>query len=127
MRVTAGVLASTAAFFVVATAVYWIMSDEHAGTVLLGVCAPALLLVAVWLVVAGRGQRPPEDRADAQPADGAGDVGYFPSSSIWPLVLGTGAVVMANALAFGVWLAVAGGVIVVLAVVGYAVEASSKA
>lgn len=127
MSIAAAVLAASAAFLAAATGVYWVMSSEHAGTVMLGGCVPALLLLAVWLRRATRGRTLPEDSADATSADGAGEVGYFPASSIWPLVLATGMVVAANALAFGVWLAATGGLLIALGIVGYAVEASSKA
>jgi hypothetical protein len=122
------IFAAGGAFFLLATAIYWFASAEYAGTVLLGVCAPATLLVAAWLLLQHRrvGERP-EDRGDADPSEGAGEVGYFPTSSVWPLVLGAGAVVLANALVFGIALVVPGVILVAIAVVGYAVEASSKA
>jgi hypothetical protein len=83
-------------------------------------------MIAGWLLVQSRkvGLRA-EDRPDASPADGAGDLGFFPSLSVWPVVIGAGAVVIANGLVFGVWLGLAGGLLLTIGLVGYAVEASS--
>jgi hypothetical protein len=108
-------------------ALYWFITYEHAGTVLLALCGGALALVAGWLFLQARrlhGPRP-ED-GDAEPGDGAGDIGYFPSSSIWPFVAGCGVVVLSVGLVFGVWLSLFGGMLLAVATLGYAVEANSK-
>ena len=47
----------------------------------------------------------PED-TDAPVDAGAGFIGSFPGSSIWPFVLGMGCWLMVLALVFGSWLAV---------------------
>ncbi len=120
--------AGAGAFLILTSTLYWFVSYEDAGTTLLGMGVAAVLMVAGWLAFQARrlGGPRPEDRPDADPSDGAGDLGYFPSSSIWPLVLGAGAVVIANGFVFGVWLVLAGAVLVVIGIVGYASEASSK-
>ena len=46
----------------------------------------------------------PEDRTDATMADGAGVIGSFPGSSIWPFVLGMGLFLMVLSMVFGLWL-----------------------
>jgi Cytochrome c oxidase subunit IV len=116
--------AGGAAFFGVVDLIYWFTSYEEAGTVMLGLAVGGLALIAVYLRIhAQRTGIPPEDRPDAQPADATGDIGYFPASSIWPFVMATGVVVLANAFVFGVWLAILGGFLFLTAVVGYAKEA----
>jgi len=126
MRTEWKLFAAVAGFLAVTSAAYWFVSYEDAGTTMLAMALAAMALVAGWFGAQSRkvGLRP-EDRADARPEDGAGDLGYFPSLSIWPFVIGAGAVVIANGLAFGVWLGLAGGAIVLVGLVGYAVEASS--
>jgi len=111
------------------SSIYWFVSYEDAGTTLLAMGVAAVLMVAAWLAWQGRrlGAPRPEDRPDANPSDGAGNLGYFPASSIWPLVLGAGAVVVANAFVFGVWLGLAGALLIAIGIIGYASEASSKA
>ena len=117
-----------AAFLALTGSIYWFVSYETAGTVMLLAGLAAVGMVGVWLFVQSRklGGPRPEDRADASPGDGAGELGTFPSSSVWPFVLGWGAVVAANALVFGVWLGVTGLIIITVGVIGYAVEASRR-
>jgi hypothetical protein len=120
--------AGAGAFLFLTSTIYWFVTYEHAGTALLGMGVAAVLMVAGWLAFqAARLPGPrPEDRTDADPSDGAGDLGYFPASSIWPLVLGAGGVLAVNGFVFGVWLGLAGGVLILIGIVGYASEASSK-
>jgi Cytochrome c oxidase subunit IV len=63
-----------------------------------------------------------EDDERAEPAAGAGVVGAFPSSSIWPFVLGLGAAFVALALVFGFWTAIFGFFLVITAVIGIIIE-----
>lgn len=128
MRTEWRLFSGGAAFFAVIAVVYWFTSYEEAGSMMLALSVGALVLIAVYL--RSRGARTglrPEDRPDAEPADAAGEIGYFPSSSIWPFMMATGAVVVANAFVFGVWLAILGGLLFISAVVGYAMEAQGKA
>ena len=126
MKVEWRLFAGAGAFFTATGTAYWFASYEDAGTTMLLLGVVAVLFVAAWLLLQSRkvGMRP-EDRADATPADGAGDLGYFPSLSIWPFVIAAGAVVIANGLVFGVWLGLTGGVLLLVGLVGYAWEASS--
>ena len=112
----------------VTAAVYGLLTDDEAGSLLLALSFLALLFVGAYLAVLSRrhGLRP-EDMADPHPDAGIGEIGYFPSSSIWPFLGGCGAVVLAVGLVFGVWLSVFGGMLVGAATLGYAVEANSKA
>jgi hypothetical protein len=120
--------AGAGGFLALTGSIYWFVSYEHAGTTMLALAVLGVFMVAGWLFLWSRriGARP-EDRPDASPADGAEDIGYFPSSSIWPFVIGCGAMVMSIALVFGVWLGLTGAVITLVGIVGYACEASSKA
>jgi hypothetical protein len=120
--------AGAAGFFTATAAAYWFVSYEDAGTTMLAVSVPAFAFVAVWLWFQHRHVGPrPEDRGDAMPAEGAGDVGYFPSSSAWPLVLAAGAVVVANGLVFGPPIAIVGLLLMLAGVFGFAREADTKA
>jgi hypothetical protein len=124
MRTEWKLFAAGGAFFVVVAPLYGLTSDERAGTVMLALPVGSLALIAVYLrIQAQRIGLRPADRPDADPADAAGEIGYFPTSSIWPLVMAIGAVVVANAFVFGVWLAIVGGVLFLIAVVGYATQA----
>ncbi|MGH9226591.1 MAG: aa3-type cytochrome oxidase subunit IV [Acidimicrobiales bacterium] len=128
MKVEWRLFAGAAAFLALTGSVYWFVSYEDAGTTLLLMGLLAVGMVAGWLFLQSRrlGGPRPEDRADALPGDGAGELGCFPVASVWPFVLGWGAVVAANALVFGVWLGVTGLLIITVGIIGYAVEASRK-
>ena len=127
MKVEWRLFAGAGAFFAVTTSLYWFVSYEHAGSTMLGLSVPAFLMLGGWLLLQSRrhGLRP-EDRADATIEEGDEEIGYFPSSSVWPLVLGLGALALANSLVFGLGLAAVGVGLVVTAAVGYAAEANAK-
>ena len=67
-----------------------------------------------------------EDRADANPDDGEGEISFFPGNSIWPAAMGLGAVFLVVGLVFGKWFWVIGGAIFLGAIIGFAVEAESR-
>jgi hypothetical protein len=64
----------------------------------------------------------PEDNENAVPSDGAGTVGAFPSTSIWPFVIGVSALLVGLSMIFGLWTAVVGLVLAVGAVFGVIAE-----
>ena len=60
----------------------------------------------------------PEDRDDAEIAEGAGDLGFFSPGSYWPLGLASAATVAGTGLAFAqLWLVLTG-VLLILFMVG---------
>ena len=83
-------------------------------------------LAAFFSRVERKGELTRRDQFDKHELVGEEEIGYFPSSSIWPLVLGLGAVALANSLIFGLGLAALGLGLIVTAAVGYAAEANSK-
>jgi hypothetical protein len=74
-----------------------------------------------WGRIKAAGDRP-EDRDDAEMADGAGDIDSFPNSSIWPFVMGMGAFSLVLAMVFGVWLAFIGIPLMLTALTGVTAE-----
>jgi hypothetical protein len=72
---------------------------------------------------ASRMEPRPEDRKDAEIADGAGELGFFPPYSWWPLWCGATLGVMVFGVAMGAWwLFVIGVGIGVLALCGWIYE-----
>jgi cytochrome c oxidase subunit IV len=115
------VLAGSGAFILAATGIYWFVSYETAGTVLLLGTGLACLVIAGYVWLRNRRARAPapEDRADADPGEGAGEaIASFTADSPWPLVFGVGVAVFAGGLVFGFPLLIVGGVLVVVGVVG---------
>ena len=51
----------------------------------------------------------PEDRKDAEIADGAGELGFFPPYSWWPLWCGACLAVIVLGVVIGWWLVIIGG------------------
>lgn len=118
---------ASAVFFAVIAVVYWFTSYEPAGTAMLGFAVAAWVFLGAYLLRVRRevGVRP-EDRDDGTFAQGAGAIGYFPSSSAWPLGMGVGAVVLVNGLVFGIWLVVAGAALFIFSTVGLVIESYGK-
>jgi len=119
MRTEAFVMLFVAAFFGCVALAYWLLSGETSGTAMLvgtmclGSC-PGLYYY--WW---SRRMKPrASDNPDATREDGAGVVAVFPSSSVWPFVLGLAAALVALALVFGLWTAVVGFALAAVAVLG---------
>ena len=127
MNVEWKLFAGAAAFAALVGGVYWFASYEHAGTTMLVFSGAALLMVAAYLAVVGRrsGVRP-SDRGDADPGDEAGEGEYYPSSSVWPFVAASGAVVLGFGLVFGPGVGSLGVLLLGAGIVGYAAEANAK-
>ena len=137
MKVESLFLIFLGAFFGAITIWYWFWGYEDGGTVML---FGATLLGFVpglyyffWhrrfhghkYFVVGKikevGDRP-EDHPDAEMSDGAGNVGSFPGSSIWPFVMGMGAFMTVLALVFGTWLLFIGVPLILTALTGVTAE-----
>lgn len=64
-----------------------------------------LLMIASVFYLTGRKMDPrPEDRNSAEVVDGAGDIGFFPPSSIWPFWCALVAGLIVLGPVFGWWL-----------------------
>ncbi|MDT5026604.1 MAG: hypothetical protein QOE61_3030 [Micromonosporaceae bacterium] len=109
------------AFLFVACAVYWWWTTVTFGTAeYVGVIALALsgLLTLMcggyfWFV-ARRIDARPEDRDEAEIADGAGEIGFFSPGSYWPVGLALSTVVTGVGLVYLYWWLIAAGMIAVL-------------
>lgn len=120
MRLQGLVFLGIGAFLLVIGVVYWFASYEDAGTVLLIGSAILSFFAGAYLLIQQR--RFPvaaEDEPEATLAEGAGEMGVFPTATAWPFLVGLGAVIMFNGLAAGVWIFVGGAVIFLAAVIGY--------
>ncbi|HUO49548.1 MAG TPA: cytochrome c oxidase subunit 4 [Acidimicrobiales bacterium] len=128
MRIEALILIGVAVFFGVVGAVYWFWAagtgqPEPGGTaMLIGTTLLGLVPGSYYLWWSLRMRPRPEDRDEATIEEGAGVVGSFPGSSIWPFVLGMGLFLVVLSLVFGLWLAAPGGALVISAAIGVTVE-----
>jgi hypothetical protein len=111
-------------FCVIAAVVYGVWSHEPIGTTALVLSAGLTLLIGgfFWFV-SRRIDARPEDRKDAEIAEGAGELGFFSPGSYWPLGMAASAGVMGIALAFWYpWLIVIAGVGLLLTIGGLLFE-----
>ena|SRR5690349_3764447 len=96
-------------FFLVVTPIYWLLSHEITGTVALILTFFLCFMLAVFLsLVARRIDLRPEDRKDGEIAEGAGELGFFPPRSIWPLACAGAFVLVILGPVFGWWLMLLG-------------------
>ena len=134
MKTEAKLLIGVGAFFSITDIVYWFwgyhylagndsIGPEQSGTMMLIGTVLLGLVPGSYYFWWSRHMRPrPEDRPDATIEEGSGVIGAFPSSSIWPFVLGMGAFLIALAAVFGIWLLVPAFSLVFSAAIGYTAE-----
>ncbi|MFW3170756.1 cytochrome c oxidase subunit 4 [Geodermatophilus sp. CPCC 206100] len=101
MKVEALIFNGIAVFCLIAAVVYGVWSREPIGTTALVLSGGLTLLIGgfFWFI-SRRIDARPEDRKDADIADGAGELGFFSPSSYWPFALAASAGLMGVALAF---------------------------
>ena len=64
----------------------------------------------------------PDDDPNADVDEGAGAIDAFPTSSIWPFILGMGCLLAALTFVFGLWLAPMAVALILSAAIGGTVE-----
>jgi cytochrome c oxidase subunit IV len=110
-------------FFGIISLIYWFYSYEDAGfLMLIGSALLGLLPGSYYLWWSYKMKPRPDDDPDATMADGAGPVDSFPGSSIWPFLLGMGAMFAVLTFVFGLWLAPLAAALIVSAAIGATVE-----
>jgi hypothetical protein len=104
MRAEALIFAICAAFFLLVAPAYWFISYDPTGTAALTMTFLLTLLVTFYLGFHAAKMEPrPEDRQDAEIADGAGELGFFPPFSWWPLWAAATLGVCVYGVAIGAW------------------------
>jgi hypothetical protein len=124
MKVESLIFAVIAVFCVVAAVVYGVWSHEPIGTTALVLSGGLTGLIGgfFWFV-SRRIDARPEDRKDADIAEGAGELGFFSPGSYWPFAIALSAGLMGLALAFWyVWLVVIAVVALLITVGGLLFE-----
>jgi hypothetical protein len=104
MKAEAWLFVVCSVFFVLVAPAYWFITLDPTGTSALVMTALLALLVTFYLGFhASRMDPRPEDRKEAEIADGAGELGFFPPYSWWPLWCAMTLGVIVLATAFGAW------------------------
>jgi hypothetical protein len=123
VRVEGWLFAAGFFFFSVAAVIYGLLAEEPVGTVALAFTAGLAFLVGYYLLfTARRIDSRPEDRQDADIAEGAGELGFYSPHSWWPLPVAFFAAVAFAGVAFGWWLFIIGAVGALLSTVGLVFE-----
>ena len=124
MKVEALIFNIIAFFCVAAAIVYGVWAQEPIGTTALVLSGGLTGLIGgfFWFV-SRRIDARPEDRKDAEIADGAGELGFFSPSSYWPFAIGLSAALMGLALAFWYsWLIIIAGIALLITIGGLLFE-----
>ena len=123
MKVEGLLFSLLTAFFFVITAVYWLLSHDPTGTTALGLTGVLTFIIGFYLMfTASRMDARPEDRPDAEISEGAGEIGFFPPHSWWPIALAGAFSLVGAGLVFGPFLLAIGFMAICVAVVGFLFE-----
>jgi len=123
MKVSGTFLLIIGAFFGVIGLIYWFTSYEDAGFLMLLGSSVLGIMPGAYYLWWSRRMRPLEgDIADATMSDGAGVVDAFPGSSIWPFLLGMGALFATMTFIFGLWMAPIAAALGLSAIIGGVAE-----
>lgn len=123
MKVYALFLVGVGVFFSVISLVYWFTSYENAGfLMLIGSALLGFLPGSYYLWWSYRTTPRLDDDPDASIAQGAGPVDTFPGTSVWPFILGMGALFTGLTFVFGLWFAPIAMALILSAAVGGTVE-----
>jgi hypothetical protein len=110
-------------FFLVVTPAYWFISGDHTGTTALVMTFLLVTLITFYLGFHARRMEPrPEDRKEAEIAEGAGELGFFPPYSWWPLWCALCLATMVLGVAIGWWLFIIGAALGAVALSGLIFE-----
>ena len=123
MRSETLIFGCNALFFGIVTPVYWFMSYDPTGTAALTMTFLLTTLVTFYLGFHATHMEPrPEDRKQAEIADGAGELGFFPPYSWWPLWCAATLGMCVLGIVYGWWLFIIGVAFGSLAVSGWIYE-----
>ena len=123
MKAEAWIFGMTTAFFVLVSPAYWFITGDWTGTSALVMTTLLAGMVTLYLGFhASRMEPRPEDRKDGEIADGAGELGFFPPYSWWPLWCAATLSIIVLGLVFGWWLFIIGTGLGIVALSGFIFE-----
>jgi Cytochrome c oxidase subunit IV len=116
VKVEAWIFGALTIFMLIVTPTYWLLTahnnngvPEITGTVALILTFFLVFMIWAYLLLVARRMEPrPEDRKTGEVAEGAGELGFFPPSSKWPLFVSLTFVLVVLGPIFGWWLMIIG-------------------
>jgi hypothetical protein len=130
MKAETWIFVACTIFFALVTPAYALVTDasdhgmDWTGTSALTMATLLTAMVSLYLGFHAKRMEPrPEDRKDGEIADGAGELGFFPPFSWWPLwcALTLSVITFATAI-MAYWLMIIGGVLGAIALCGLIFE-----
>jgi hypothetical protein len=110
-------------FFLLVAPIYWVLTKDPTGTTALVMTFLLTALLGFYLgVVANQIPGRPEDRNDGEIAEGAGEQGFFPPYSWWPLFCAMALGTIVLGVVIGWWLFIIGAGIGAVCVCGWIFE-----
>jgi Cytochrome c oxidase subunit IV len=104
MKAETWIFVITAVFFTLVAPAYWVITHDWTGSSALTMTALLAIMVSFYLGFHARRMDPrPEDRKDGEIADGAGELGFFPPYSWWPLWCALPMALAMYGIALGAW------------------------
>jgi hypothetical protein len=104
MKVEARIFEIITAFFFISAVIYGVWAGEPIGTTALTLTGGLTLIIGTYFrFVSRRVKMRPEDNAEAEVSDGAGDLGFFSPGSYWPITIAAAATLAGYGIAFGEW------------------------
>lgn len=110
-------------FFALIAPVYWVITSDPTGTTALIMTTLLCVLLGFYLWVVVRQIEPrPEDREAGEISDGAGEQGFYPPYSWWPLYCAMAFATMVLGVVFGWWLFIIGAGLGMVTLIGWIFE-----
>ena len=124
MKAETWIFVITTVFFALVTPAYWFIANDWTGTSALTMTTLLTAMVALYLGFHARKMDArPEDRKEGEIAEGAGELGFFPPYSWWPLWCALTLSVMVYGVALAAWwLVIIGGALGAIALSGLVFE-----
>ena len=123
MKAEAWIFGITTAFFVLVSPSYWFVTGDWTGTSALTMTTLLAGMVTLYLGFHAAKMDPrPEDRKDAEIADGAGELGFFPPYSWWPMWCTMCLATIVLGVVIGWWLVIIGATLGAVALSGLVFE-----
>lgn len=124
MRTSVNLFIGLAVFYLILAVIYWKVGGEAVGITALGLSGALAALIGfyMWFAQKRIGGSLPEDREEAEIADGAGELGFYSPHSWWPLPVALSACAAGLGLIIGWWLTFIAVGALLVSVLGYVTE-----
>ena len=115
--------AGLAVFYFVMGVIYWAVGGEAVGLTAIPLSGALAALVGYYLwFTSKRLGIQPEDKPDGEISENAGEIGFFPAHSWWPLPVALSATAAGLGLIIGWWLTLIAVGALIVSIMGFVLE-----